>query len=96
MFNNNENNVSVDDVIVQTVANFIQTTSNWTGTMTQLSRKIARVAGKGNRNYLPGSPSALRKVIDRNIRRIRSRGVSVRFSRASDRTRTRFVTLVSK
>ena len=96
MFNNNENNVSVDDVIVQTVANFVQTHTNWTGTMTQLSRKIARTAGRTNRNYLPGSPSALRKVIDRNLRRIRSRGVTVRFTRSTDRNRTRYVTLVSK
>ena len=93
---NNTNEPTVDNVVVETVAAFVQANGEWAGTMTQLSKKIARVAGRFNRDYLPGSPSALRKVIDRNIRRIRSRGISARFNRTSDRTRTRIVVLKHK
>jgi hypothetical protein len=93
---NNTNEPTVDNVVVETVAAFVQANGDWVGTMTQLSKKIARVAGRTNRSYLPGSPSALRKVIDRNIRRIRSRGISARFNRTSDRARTRIVVLKRK
>lgn len=89
-------NISVDDVVVSSVAEFVRSNTNWTGTMTQLRNKISRLVGRSNRNYVPGSPSALRKVVDRNIRRIRKRGVSVRFARTPDKARTRLVTLLIK
>lgn len=87
---------SVDDLIVENVANFARSNPVWEGTMTQLGRQISRLVEKQVRQSLPGSASALRKVIDRNIRRIRSRGVSVQFSRTADKARTRLVTIVSK
>lgn len=93
---NSTNQLTVDNVVVETVAAFVQANNEWAGTMTQLSKKIARVANRVNRSYLPGSPSALRKVIDRNIRRIRSRGISAQFNRSSDRSRTRIVVLKHK
>ena len=93
---NNTNVTTVDNVVVETVAAFVQANGEWTGTMTQLSKKIARVAGRNNRSYLPGSPSALRRVIDRNSRRIRSRGISARFNRTPDKMRTRIVVLTQK
>lgn len=86
---------SVDSVVVESVSSFVSTNSNWEGTMTQLSKKISRMLPRSEKNYLPGSASALRKVIDRNIRRIRSRGITVKFARTPDRMRTRLVKLAS-
>lgn len=87
---------SVDNVIVEGFRSFASSNPNWQGTMTQLSKKISRTLSRSEKNYLPGSASALRKVIDRNLRRIRSRGISVKFARTPDRMRTRLVQVVSK
>ncbi len=86
----------VDNLVVETLATFAQSNPSWTGTMTDLSRKLVGVVGRKNKDQLPGSPAALRRVIDRNISRIRNRKVSVKFTRTVDRSRTRLVTLASK
>ena len=91
----NMEETTVDNVVVTALTSFASDTQHWVGTMTQLNRKINRTLARSEREYLPGSASALRRVIDRNLRRIRSRGISVKFSRSTDRMRTRFVELVS-
>lgn len=63
----------------------------WKGTMSELSTALNRVLSKRQRTLLPGSPGALRVVINRVANRIRNRGISVRFGRTTDHTRTRFV-----
>ena len=68
-----------------------QSRSNWTGTMTNLTTALNRVLSKRQRSLLPGSPAALRVVINRVVNRIRNRGVSVRFIRSTDHSRTRYV-----
>lgn len=91
----NNQNQSVDTIVVQGVSSFVSSNPNWVGTMTQLSRKISRTLSRSEKNYLPGSASALRKVINRNIRRIRSRGIAINFDRTPDRMRTRLVRIES-
>lgn len=91
----NTQEISVDNLVVEAIASFATDSQRWVGTMTQLSRKINRNLARSQKEHLPGSASALRKVIDRNLRRIRSRGISVKFSRSPDRMRTRFVELNS-
>jgi len=90
------NTQSVDTLVVEGFSSFVSQNPNWTGTMTQLSRKISRTLSRSEKNLLPGSASALRKVIDRNIRRIRSRGISVKFARTPDRMRTRLVQIATR
>lgn len=68
-----------------------QSGSNWTGTMTNLMTALNRVSSRRQRKILPGSPGALRVVINRVTNRLRNRGVSVRFGRTSDHVRTRYV-----
>jgi hypothetical protein len=68
-----------------------QSGSNWTGTMSKLMTAIRKVSSKQQRDQLPGSPSALRVVINRIANRLRNRGVGVRFGRTTDHARTRYV-----
>lgn len=68
-----------------------QSGSNWTGTMTNLMTALNRVSSRRQRNILPGSPGALRVVINRVANRLRNRGIGVKFGRTTDHARTRFV-----
>ena len=63
----------------------------WTGTMTTLTTALNKVLSKNERTFLPGSPSALRVVINRVVNRLRNRGIGVRFTRTTDHVRTRHV-----
>jgi hypothetical protein len=97
MNNRNVASVSQEDNVSEIVFRGImsmtesQSTSSWTGTMTRLTSALNRVLSKRQRTFLPGSPSALRLVINRVANRLRSRGVGVRFGRTTDHSRTRFV-----
>jgi len=83
---------SVDDVVLQGVMKVVSSDgSSWRGTMTELNSNLNKVL---KTNSLPGSPSALRVVLNRITNRLRSRGVSIRFGRTTDRMRTRFVRFV--
>jgi len=86
---------TVDSIVVQGVSSFVTNNPSWSGTMTQLSKKISRSLSRSEKNFLPGSASALRRVINRNINRIRSRGVAIKFTRTPDRMRTRLVQIQS-
>jgi len=68
-----------------------QSGSIWTGTMTNLTTALNRVMSRRQRTLLPGSPGALRVVINRVVNRLRNRGIGVRFSRSTDHARTRYV-----
>lgn len=83
-----EKNNDVSDVIVNGVKKMVQRrTSSWIGTMTDLNDVLeSKVSAR-----LPGSPSALRVTLNTVINRLRNAGISVRFYRSSDRTRTRLV-----
>ena len=63
----------------------------WTGTMTELSLRLSKVLDPKQSLALPGSPSALRAVLNKVVNRLRCRGISVRFARTSDHARTRYV-----
>lgn len=85
---------AVDNLVLQGILSVIGGPNNqWRGTMTELTSSLIRVYNRSrtSSNNLPGSPSALRVVINRIANRLRTRGVSVRFGRTNDRTRTRFV-----
>jgi hypothetical protein len=86
-------NNSVDEVIFRGIVSVVEkhAASVWMGTMTDLTIAVNRVLSRKQRMSLPGSPGALRVVINRIVNRLRNRGISVKFGRSSDHTRTRFV-----
>lgn len=88
------NQVKVDDVVLHSVLEVLRKHGSvpWTGTMTDLSSALVKVLGKRRSDVLPGSPSALRVVLNRILNRLRTRKVSVKFSRTNDHARTRYVT----
>jgi len=79
----------IDDSILNGILSFLNKKRIWKGTMTSLNSKLIRTLG--NNVILPGSPSALRVALNRIVNRLRCRGVSVKFNRANNRIRTRYV-----
>ena len=84
---------NVEDIVCLGVSSIMERHNafTWTGTMTELTTALNRVLSKRQRTLLPGSPGALRVVINSVVNRLRNRGIGVRFGRTSDHTRTRFV-----
>lgn len=60
----------------------------WVGTMTELGRAIT---GRSVPRNWPTNPSILRRVINTVAYGLRREGVRVKFERATDHMRTRFV-----
>lgn len=89
---NSKTNV-VDNMIFRGVNSIVERQSRgiWIGTMSELNTALNRVLSKKQRTLLPGSPGALRVVINRVANRLRNRGIGVRFGRTTDHSRTRFV-----
>lgn len=81
---------TTNEVVIEGVLKVINN-KNWTGTMTELNSTLSKVLGRKQSQILPGSPSALRMVLNRVVNRLRVRGISVRFARTNDHTRTRYV-----
>jgi hypothetical protein len=83
----------VNDLVFTKVNTIVsnQSGSKWIGTMTNLMTALNRVSSRRQRGILPGSPGALRVVINRVANRLRSRGIGVRFNRTTDHARTRYV-----
>ena len=84
---------NIDTTILDGVLLILNKDKIWAGTMTDLGQQLAVKLGK--KRTLPGSPSALRIVLNRVINRLRSRGVSVKFGRANNQTRTRYVKFIT-
>lgn len=84
---------NINDVVLRGISSIMgrQSVRTWIGTMTELTTALNKVLSRRQRTLLPGSPSALRMIIDRVANRLRNKGVGVRFGRTSDHTRTRFV-----
>src|SRR5512134_63391 len=84
----------VDNIVFRGISAVVNAEGNggfWKGTMSELMTALNRVSSKRQRTILPGSPGALRIVINRVANRIRNRGIGVRFGRTTDHARTRFV-----
>ena len=84
-----------NEVVMQGVLSIIgNKNKTWTGTMTELNAALNRTLGRKQSQMLPGSPAALRIVMNRVANRLRARGISVRFARTTDHMRTRYVRFV--
>jgi hypothetical protein len=66
---------------------------SWNGTMTDLNAAITSGLRKTAPSFWPGSPSALRRVMNVVAPRLRRAGVRVQFTRDSSHFRTRIVSL---
>jgi len=89
---------NVDDIVFRGVSSILEKQSKgmWIGTMTELTKALNSLLRKRQRTMkqrtiLPGSPSALRVVLNRVVNRLRNSGIGVRFVRTTDRVRTRLV-----
>jgi hypothetical protein len=93
MASNSSKIVNVDEAVMTGVLSIISGNNarTWTGTMTGLNSNLKKVLGRRQSQVLPGSPGALRIVLNRVVNRLRNRKISVRFARTTDHTRTRFV-----
>jgi hypothetical protein len=94
MVNNSKNdrNNNVEEIVLRGIVSVMERNMTvWMGTMTNLTTALNRVLSKHQRTLLPASPSALRLVINRVVNRLRNRGISVRFGRSTDHSRTRYV-----
>jgi hypothetical protein len=85
---------NMNDTILDGILFMLDDNKVWVGTMTDLKSNLTKVLGK--KRDLPRSPSALRIVLNNVVNRLRVRGVSVRFSRTKDHTRTRYVKFVTR
>jgi hypothetical protein len=87
------NSTEVNEIVIRGVISImeVRSGSRWTGTMTNLTTALNKVLSRRQRTLLPGSPGALRVVVNRVANRLRSRGIGVRFFRTTDHARTRFV-----
>lgn len=92
----NSKTISVDNLVLNGILKGIENATEWHGTMTDLDTLLVKAYSRNGTKLsaLPGSPSALRVVVNRITNRLRSRGISVRFARSTNRTRTRYVKLV--
>jgi hypothetical protein len=83
---------SVSSTLLNSIITVVNRRSTpWVGTMTELNQAAVKVLRGNVPANWPGSPSALRVALNRIVRRVRGSGISVRFTRDSDRTRTRLV-----
>jgi hypothetical protein len=91
--NINSKSNAIDQMIINGITSIMsgQSGSNWSGTMTNLTTALNRVLSKRQRTLLPGSPAALRVVVNRVANKLRNRSIGVRFSRTTDHARTRYV-----
>ena len=87
------NQTSIDDTVLNGILTVLvrNNGNTWSGTMTDLTAALSRVLGKRRSVILPGSPGALRVVVNRVVNRLRARRISVRFSRTPDHARNRYV-----
>lgn len=84
----------INNTILDGVLNILDENKTWTGTMTDLQFELVEKLGK--KRALPRSPSALRIVLNRVVNRLRTRGISVKFGRTTDHTRTRYVRFITR
>jgi hypothetical protein len=81
-----------DELVFRGIKSIVRAGRVWAGTMTRLESEIrSSDLSTEERAVMPKSPSALRVVVNRVVNRLRNRGISVKFGRKTDHSRTRFV-----
>lgn len=91
---NSKTNNDVSNTIVSGVKSIVRRrTTPWMGTMTDLGDALENRVNSVPANW-PGSASALRVALNKVVNRLRNAGISVRFTRSTDHTRTRLVEFI--
>lgn len=91
---NSKTNNDVSNTIFSGVKSIVRRrTTPWVGTMTDLGDALENRVNSMPANW-PGSASALRVALNRVVNRLRNAGISVRFTRSTDHTRTRLVEFI--
>jgi len=82
-----------ESLLLQGITTLVKKASEkeWTGTMTQLDKSLSSILGSKYRTNQPGSPSALRVVLNRVVSKLRNNRTSVKFWRDNGHGRTRLV-----
>jgi len=84
-------NNDMNEMTFKSVLNMLKKQPRWIGTMSDLRASLNKMLNRREKTLMPSSPSALRMVLNRVVNRLRNQGVSVKFGRANDHIRTRFV-----
>jgi hypothetical protein len=63
----------------------------WNGSMTELNQAITTGIRRAVPTTWPGSPSILRRIVNKALYSLRKAGVKVQFGRTPDHMRKRFV-----
>lgn len=87
-------NILSNKEVVQTVRSRVLTllqrrNGNWEGTMSDLMNALTR--GRQAPELFPGSPSSLRRVMNKVVPTLRREGYRVQFTRTTDHERRRLV-----
>lgn len=86
-------NKNIENLVMNGIISIVNSSNAriWVGTMTQLNSALTSVLGRTQAKRLPGSPAALRLVVNKVVNKLRNRGTSVKFARTTDHARTRYV-----
>jgi hypothetical protein len=85
-----------EELVLNSVLNFINMNPEWVGTMTTLRTKLTRMLGKNLSENLPKSPAALRMTLNKIVNRLRVRRVSVKFGRTHDHAGVKYVKFLAR
>lgn len=95
-----KNSKNIDNIVLNAVVSFVESkktkTSEMTYTMTQLNNAIIKTIGKKTVEQWPGSPAALRVVLNRLVNKLRARKVSLSFSKTAGSNSKRVVKVASR
>ena len=93
--NNQSNQETMYNTIFSGVKSIVsRRTSPWVGTISDLTEALETRINVPSQ--WPGSPSAFRVALNKVVNRLRNAGISVKFTRATDRMRTRLVRFVAR
>lgn len=73
--------MNINDAIMNSVLDVVNSSQEWSGTMTDLGAKIKNRIPKDLRQEFPKSPRNLRVSLNKIVYRLRARGVSVKFNK---------------
>lgn len=73
---------NINDAIMNSVLDLVNSQQEWTGTMTDLAAKIKNKIPKDFKSEFPKTPQTLRVSVNKIVSRLRARGVSVKFNKS--------------
>jgi hypothetical protein len=90
---NIQGNKAVDDMVLNAVVSYLSNVSEVKNTITNITKAMISNMPNKERKMFPTHPATVRVILNRITNRLRSRGITIQFSRGSDSMRTRFCIL---